>query len=64
MLTLKNDPTFSTAPRVVIKYKRHSDGLGQMLTLKNDPTCISALRVVMKFKLHWDGVWSNFNIEK
>ena len=28
ILTLKNDPTCSLAPRVVLKFKLHRDGVG------------------------------------
>ena len=60
ILTLKNDPTSISAPRVFIRYKLHWDGVGQILTLKNDPTCSLAPRVVLKYKLHRDGVGFKF----
>ena len=64
ILTLKNDPTYNFAPRVVTIYKLHWYAVGQILTLKNDHTCMSAPRVFMKYKLHVEGMGSNFNVEK
>ena len=38
LLTLKNDPTCSLAPRVVSKYKLHRDGVGfKFLAKKSGP---------------------------
>ena len=65
ILTLKNDPSCSMAPRVVMKYILNWDKVGgQILTLKNDPTCYFAPRIVTIYKLHWYEMGSNFIVEK